>query len=563
MVTLHSGHAPGPYSLPPSPDLFFLSFAGASPATRHQVKILTIRAETGKPFKGSYVARVLLRMPALVTLHLLATPPPDNRPFKRQISAALESLPRLTRLTLNHSDWLSVLSPNLAAQLTSLTVRPPNTTAQLSAPLSAMTALRELTLACEDALVLHSAEELRQVLDFLPASTQRLQLHTHLPESHGKGEGPAWDQGLVSCTLSDGRLQSFKMEAPKSGAPAAPSTAILSFLAKALLPSKKLGPRLGRLELRLTALVQPLPDPNPAAELLARSTAVLLSGMRSSDASTESVLRLTRLLGAPEVFELRAQGPMPLELRLQLPRPLPSAPPSSPGPNGGVRNALSSSRAALSPDARAGVDANSGVQNVEPLAPAAVLERVVRRMVDGGGAAAGEPSGRPDTGWTAEVLLRGPAVQALLEDAPALRMKAKRISRQVAEADPAAVAGLEPHLFSVHRYQSLPAVQAVLLLCDGEAAALAAVEAARSLAQSAGLAGEAQGSGQALPPAPLQAGLAAVSLSAAGRQVLEAIWEGKEDGAPHNLAVLDRLRWILQLAEGVRGLVPESVQVWG
>ncbi|KAG2491513.1 hypothetical protein HYH03_010090 [Edaphochlamys debaryana] len=306
---------------------------------------------------------------------------------------------------------------------------------------------------------------------------------------------------------------------------APPRVQVSTFLAEALTGLRTLGPRLAHLGLDLIMKVgaADLHDPDPATELLARCKQVDLERMLIAEpGSVEAVLEAARCYGLPQWVEYR-------ELRVRLrkgdaPRPSPHAP--APGP--------------LPP----------------PMPLPALVERAVKRM-------ASAPVS--DSSWgPVGLLLRGSAVRVLLAVPAALHAWAQQLAKEVAASGPGPGAAGR---LQVSGYRSLPTAGAVVLECGsgpgGRAAAEAAAEVARQLAGAGGDGGSAPGGSAEASAAPAACVLEAIQMGrridAALMEVLQALWDGAEEGGPgpatgSREGELARLRWLLESWERLRGL---------
>ncbi|KAG2491573.1 hypothetical protein HYH03_010141 [Edaphochlamys debaryana] len=408
-----------------------------------------------------------------------------------------------------------------------------------------MTALRELNLldpATIDGGL--TATEVRQVLDGLPYSVQRLTLHAKRPRGR---RAPPCD---VACQLSGGLLTSFTLwdcdeedyhgpdyldsDGEDDGYSPLTPRSVLSSLATALLPSAKLGPRLPLLSLGLWMLAGRLPSSNPAAELLARCEEVRLGGitldLRVRRCSAGAAVAIARLLGVPTrlAFFSNTEDVSQVELRLKRPggapqttsqtaclpaaclpaaASQPAAPPAAslaPQPSAPTLTDLGSQHSGPDPP-------QSSTPNAHCESHARFLQRVLQRAVSGPGPG-GDDSRRRQR--YPQLLLRGPALRPMLSewsgwtepeldsgpdeehgpepDTQGLNGR-PRVEAFVAELalGVSQATGSEPCGARVWRFLPLACADALVLECS-DAAALAA---------AAGLAGRVVGSYRCAPAA--------------------------------------------------------------
>ncbi|KAG2491244.1 hypothetical protein HYH03_010451 [Edaphochlamys debaryana] len=255
----------------------------------------------------------------------------------------------------------------------------------------------------------------------------------------------------------------------------------------------------------------PLPDPDPAAELLARCDEVRLLQLDwydEADAAMEDVLEMVRRYGLPKCLE--RFGNHYLNLRGE--PPLGRDPGRDPSPG-----------------------AAPGASGIQPLSPEAMAARVAGRMSDG-----------VDAASASSLLLRGRAVRALLADADALRAAVLRVGQEVtARLGPAASGS--SHVVS---YQPLPSAGALVLKCRDAASRAAAEAAAGAL-----VLGSAGGGGGCGPGAAGASELAVLPCRTPyeikPREEVQALWDGKDEGGPgpttgSREGEVERLRWALE-----------------
>ncbi|KAG2491568.1 hypothetical protein HYH03_010136 [Edaphochlamys debaryana] len=212
---------------------------------------------------GSVMLSLLRSVPSLHTLYITGLAGGHDAGDRAQACAALSSLSRLTTLSLYDYRWLPCIQPGLAARLTflelggacgspgDLTV----TSAEVAAAVSLMPALEELYLFRG---LDFSAEDLRALLDALQPSVKDLRVqHAVMGAAGGRCTIP------VHACLEGGLLQSFKIDTPSAGEASAQE--IFTFLEAALLPSRVLGPRLPRLRLGLTLKAEAVQEEGAAA----------------------------------------------------------------------------------------------------------------------------------------------------------------------------------------------------------------------------------------------------------------------------------------------------------
>ncbi|KAG2494188.1 hypothetical protein HYH03_007546 [Edaphochlamys debaryana] len=459
-----------------------------------------------------HLAGLLSKVEELQTLELAIQRKVLGMEERAVLSAALAPMSRLTRLTLQSCVWLLGVGEGTARQLQHLDVvwdwegdwgaplRPE--TVAFAASISTMTSLRSMKL---DAPGEFDAPDLLALLDAVPPSLERLEV-TQL-RTHG-------GISKAACSFTGGSLSSVDLEFDNCGISYGD---ISVFLAEALLPSRALGPRLGRLTVRTGVELREGPlDPDPAAPLYARCDQVQLSEMWLGRTELDAVLAVAREIGVPRCMAW--SGPIH-NVSIQLGPDLP--PFGDPGP------------APAEPVA-------PPRQRLQPLPLAALTEAVARCMAAAGG-----------NGKT--LLLRGPGLFGLLTVPEALKVWMQRLSRDT-EAS--------------FDYRALPAASAVVVACGDE-------EGARRLAQAVGaLVADSAGAGAGA--APIEATPTRLSFHAALDEVLQALWDGAEAGAGEagaqlsgggwadagsgGQSELERLECLLDTMRGLEGL-PRPVHV--
>ncbi|KAG2491506.1 hypothetical protein HYH03_010083 [Edaphochlamys debaryana] len=434
-----------------------------------------------------------------------------------QEPCAFSQLAHLKHLSLCDYAWVPHIDAAVASRLESLAVdalEGPNKQYDLSklpAAFAKMATLKSLQLSATAGEACFSPKECRLLLDAAPPFLETLTLHRVEPSE---------DMSVtVTCTFANGLLACVRLE-DQLGFQGATQAQLGAFWARALLPSRKLGPRLPRLILDMILVVDggegEVPDAGAAEVLLARCSEVQLGSLNvDAGASVEAVERAARLYGLPARISHHALSVGGVYLRqgdapplgasgLKLPSiPLPPAP--------------------------------------LPLRPAAVVERVVERLA----AAAGTSS----EAFNSCVLLRGTYVRELLAHPTARRIWVGGL----AWVTNAASNGQG----TVEAFWTLPSVGAVVLQCGrgptGQAVAEVAAEKARGCQVVAEMdPAAAAGLIEALTTGP--------SVEYSVDRVLQALWDGAEEGGPgpatgSREGELARLRWLLETWEGLRGIM--------
>ncbi|KAG2491576.1 hypothetical protein HYH03_010144 [Edaphochlamys debaryana] len=512
----------------PRADLCLVPFLGAPLDACRRITELVVRS--GSPddaLSGAVLLALLPRLPQLRTLRLL-TPVTGPAPSLDEAvaAAALDTLPHLTTVQVQSFDWLSSLSPRFSAQLTwleALAFAYGPDDMYMHLVLAAMTSLRHVTLDAGTNGFFHPSEVL-EILDALPPSVEHLCLR-HL-EVHEDLDV----RYAATCRLAGGTLTEVVVEVARDDAGDKPTAQhIADFQSAALLPSRALGPRLQRLDLRVTAyLGDGLVEPDELSELLARCDAVSLAQLKlaqeAGEGAKEAALLVALLFGVPEQLQWnsRVAGTVPLRQ--------PSCQTDGAGPGS------------------AGSQGSGGAERQWPHPPLALVpvaelvERAVLRMA-ASAPAADSNEALPDAlhqlrhgcGRTADgsqVLLTGKVVQELLAaDTP------EPLAQWVRELADGVMPGIgwgpdrEPLQRRIGWLEVLPSAGALVLTC-GSAAAAQRVrgELRRMLRQNergawsfAWQQGPLEGIDLVRTPLPLDRALV---------QELQALWDGAEGGAP-------------------------------
>ncbi|KAG2491523.1 hypothetical protein HYH03_010099 [Edaphochlamys debaryana] len=499
------------------PEQVLLLFAGLPPAAGIiDLELQGTRGWNTRTLSGVALVAILRCVPNLERLTLgdtVATP--DSYLERSLASSAFSPLRCLRKLTLQHSAWVACL-PECLSQLSSLKVGlDEQWREEIPDALARLTALKKLELEGEDYVSVLDTDDVSLIMDAAVPSLETLRMRPWEPIQE------CGFLAEVACQFRGGLLTCVAVEAPDGAEDGLTHAELLHYLAGALLSCRTLGPRLGRLELKLKLCVAAAArDTDPAAaELLARCDTVDLKDMELVEGlSTAAVLEAVRHYGLPRrlVFDvagrwsslqLRREGPPPSQPKARPPGPLPA-----------------------------------------PLPLPALLERAVGRMAATPGPTGQGPWGPPF------LVLRGSAVRELLADPTALHAWALQLAEKVAAGGrgPAAVGG------RVHGYRPLPSAGAVILECGTGAAANAATKAARQLAGAGG-------GGRCPAARVLEAIQTRLDTYQAAVQVLQALWDGEEEGGPgpatgSREGELARLRWLLETWEGLEGL-PEEVEL--
>ncbi|KAG2491514.1 hypothetical protein HYH03_010091 [Edaphochlamys debaryana] len=476
-------------------DQVLLLFASAPPATSITHLVLRCKEGSKDSLSGAGLMGVLRCVPNLEALTLGAVmAAPDSATERALASCAFAHLRCLRALNLRDYAWVTCLPAGLARQLTSLEVDPDSLgceefTEEVLAAIAKMAALEDLDLNSGfDARF--DTRELGLLLGAAGPSMRSMRIYGWEPQEDVRIE--------VRCKLSGGHLTSFSVE--DVAQESIQHANVSAYLAEVLLPCRALGPRLGLLELDLTLKVtaDAPPDPDPAAELLARCDMVDLVYMEMEEgASAEALLEA-----------LRRKGPPPSPPAL-----MPGLPPS-------------------------------------PVSMPAIVGKAVQRM-----AAAPASS---TFGVEVFLLLRGSAVRVLLAVPAALHAWAQQLAKEVAAGTPGPGQGWR---LRVSGYQSLPTAGAVVVECGTGAAGLAAAEAAAEVArQLAGAGGDGGvpdgGISDGSAAAVLDAVPTGLGIDSA---LIQALWDGAEEGGPgpatgSREGEVARLRWLLETWEGLGGL---------
>ncbi|KAG2491521.1 hypothetical protein HYH03_010097 [Edaphochlamys debaryana] len=517
--------------------------ASASACQRiRQLRVIRAAEDDGTYFmSGGNLLALLLRLRGVQTLELdLALPhdEADTGVDEALTASALACLPHLTSLTLGTVGLVECVPPAVAQRLTHLTIRGDLDEGRfdvfVGTLLPGLTAATSIRVDCAgvDNLPL-SAAELRTLLDGLSPSVQLLTMGP---------VGLSRDMHIVAnlevdCRLTNGVLTSVDIRTLGGYLEELPNHGQLSaFLATALLPCNKLGPRLGRLGLRLCLEAKHPPNPDPAAELLARCDTVELEAVRWCGAS--------RIPALEEIWQ-----------RIAPPRQLHWS--------AGVTGTLHISRADAGRPGGAGGGSQRGGDGFDrersngrlplPLMTEDLPRRAVERM-----------AAAPGPGRT--VLLRSPSLQAALEANPegVCKWFGARARQGVATLAAAGrlSGGLRPHA----NFLPLPCAGACLLECLRDLPEELASTVARDVEAWVLRAHTGGGGGRAAAEPWLQ-GMevltTALDLNGAAMQELQALWDGAgpllaNDGSP--LTPLERLVWLLGSGYGLFGL-PDGTRV--
>ncbi|KAG2491503.1 hypothetical protein HYH03_010080 [Edaphochlamys debaryana] len=557
-----------------------LPFVGAPLALRRHITDLAINSGLGLGvLQGVGLLAVLRSVPQVHHL-LLNMAMPGASAEQALTSTALASLTQLTSLLLGAVDLAKCISPGVAAHLTHLDLRDSaeeslDQVATVQAALPALIAMTHIKLSLDERV---SATQLRGLLDALPATVQQLRLR-YL-------DFPGDMLIRVRAGLWYGRLAWFELRCAGGGDN--PSHAMVSaFLAEALLPSRVLGPRLPRLglQLRLAADVShAVPNPDPALPLLARCDTVDLEAVwRNGAISATTALAVVRAYGMPQY--LGWTEPCRYMFREHVVRLRAAAAGvggcgssggggnDSKGGNGGGNGGGGSGPPAqgskgAGPSSEPGAGGGPAEMADGPLPPPlpllppplplpALLERAVACLA--AASATASAAGSADGGAT--LLLRGPGLHMLLASPAALEVWVRQLVADATAALPKAAAVQVRYQRRGFFFQPLHSAGALTLECGSDELAAAAATAARRLAGSGG----AGGAGGVAAALLLEALPTPLSFDAGLQQVLQALWDGAEEGGPgpatgSREGEVARLRWLLETWEGVRAL-PRTVDV--
>ncbi|KAG2491512.1 hypothetical protein HYH03_010089 [Edaphochlamys debaryana] len=513
------------------PDAALVLFAGAPPGTCSRItKLELCSTGTADEMSAAALSGILRSVPQLQELDLCPALA-DSSLARALASVAFSQMRQLTQLSLEDFAWLLCLGDRLAAQITSLNVSSHclargAVARDLPGLVSGMTALRSLTLrtAMDDQLTTSNA---RQLVDAVPPSLEHMELY-RLPL------GTDLDV-TVYCGFSGGLLTSFHVDDAMSDE-GVTHAGLSAFLAAVLLPSPKLGPRLGLLHLELPLLVDgaPPPSPDPATGLYGRCDAIKLWKVTcNAEGRPDDVLAAVQRFGQPQLLSHYATGQYGVALQLST-RPAEAASAMPP--------------AQLPPVPR----------------PATVVARAVERMA---AAAAADPGFRHSS---TAILLRGSSVRPLLAVPTALHVWVAQLAAETAARAPApapAQGSRSSRRSRLHSYLPLPITRAVVLYCGGGEAAEArafaqvAVDAALRLAapgdeEEAGGGGRGAGEGSTgllgLEVLPTQ-----LFLLPAMAEVLQSLWADVQGRGSER----ERLAWLLEAWEGLRGM-PETIDLY-
>ncbi|KAG2497269.1 hypothetical protein HYH03_004853 [Edaphochlamys debaryana] len=461
----------------------------------------------------------------------------SNTPFPPEVlddasralaTSALESLGQLETLILGRRAWLQCIGPALAPRLTQLAVTSKDRNDRLDeyfgpvervlALVASMTSLRDLALRSKPSTAF-PADRMPALLDSLAPSAQSLALHVQFDRPY---ECPA----EVEYGLTDGLITSCSIRRDCNCI--YDYHDMLISLEETVLGSRTLGQRLTQIHIKTPVMVGPAP-----------------LSMRSLHARCDRMV----------VFEATSG----LDMRVAM-RPH-----------------------AAAPAAAGGGDSGRGGAAPGLASPLAVLQRAMLRVESGSKRrceeeAWDESAKADDEYWSemTELLLRGPAINALLGDPGALEAWVRQLNAQLQAPISNAAAGAGP-------------VEAAAVA--GAGAAEAAAEAGAGPAEAAAAAAieesEQAGSRGSYPPcidcfAPLppvkalllafrpngepqaaaeSALLTAISGSTGGAggvevtpvslhfayAVSQALWGGEEEGGPGPHVVgAERLRWLLE-----------------
>ncbi|KAG2483249.1 hypothetical protein HYH03_017847 [Edaphochlamys debaryana] len=448
--------------------LLVLPFNTAPPEACQRITSLTVCSSTDSVYLPSDALLTLTgRLTGLTTLQLMASCPDSDADEEYEtlqkplIAYALSLLPKLCDLKTDSWGHVSCISDGMAAgQLTRLelnasdpdSARPPMP--ELVGLLGRMTALRELVLSDTES-ALSFREEALELLDAIPDTLQALEV-----SPVGRG------YLCLRLAFAGGRVSTAAVRPCFGGlASYAPASATL---ASVLLPSRKLGPRLQRLELGGVD-IRPTDDAGAAAALYARCDKVVVEEMVVREGAEEAALGVMRLTGLPATLEWRSDWPSHGSVLLRPP--------------------------------------NSAAGRPVGLSPSAVGQRAVERMAaaDGPGATS--------------VLVRGPAVRVLLAAPAAATLWVEQLVRGATQIE-------EPERPQCTLY-TLPSAGAIMLKCASPEAAEAVAAAARRLAQTAA---SEDGAGAGAGAALLDVRRSSLHWHDATTQVLQALWDGEEGG---------------------------------
>ncbi|KAG2491548.1 hypothetical protein HYH03_010119 [Edaphochlamys debaryana] len=542
------------------------------------------------------VATLVARAPQLSELSLYVPPAPQLselslyvHPAAQQLcdAPALAALHRLTSLTVSSFAWLPYIAEAGLSSLTKLNVAgngwacPRPKTDAIVAMLSTLPALRELRLSCDFFHEFHAAD-VHNLLAGLPTTVQSVSLAPAALYSPPPNTRDAQLCGDVAFGLSNGFLTSVSIH-PDNTKRAKPTPAgqLSRFLVDAILPCRALGPRLEVLHLHasldlFSAHGSAAGGLAGAAELLSRCAQVEIDELVGGYADGRDVMDMARFVGGvPGQLSRHTEGLGQLVVVLR--RSCAAGAEAS-------AEAFAAAGAACGPrgaEGTAGAVAGAGVLP-PPMPGPDVLRRAVQRMTsppppirsqDGSGSSWGsspqpaalhgggyKPALSPGLGsaegagagaGVAALVLRGPEVEAGLaglgagpchQRSAALGALVARCClplRGAAGAGSASAGGAAATSRGDRRplrFWALPSAGVVLL------------EAAGTLRPEAAAPGEAAAAGVEVLPAR-------VGLAEAVTQVLQGLWDGTEEGGPCSGArELERLAWLLEAWEGLRGL---------
>ncbi|KAG2485060.1 hypothetical protein HYH03_016157 [Edaphochlamys debaryana] len=267
-----------------NPALCLAPFLGASPESLRRIRELSVPPI---PLPAHVLLWLLLNLPELQKLELLGPAQPEHV----LAWGGLPALPRLSTLVLVHWNWILCMDSRFAPSLKLLTLggaqrrrQPWPSPADVAAAVARLGGLEEVHLGEGYRF---TAPHLRLILDALPptvrqCTVQQVLLYVDAEESVS-----------LCCDLEGGQLVSFSLTSPEGYGLLADSAT--SFLEEALLPCNKLGPRLPHLHLGVE--LRAYQDCSPEVEaLLARCDEVRVRGIEATDGL--SAWHIARVFGA-------------------------------------------------------------------------------------------------------------------------------------------------------------------------------------------------------------------------------------------------------------------------
>ncbi|KAG2499819.1 hypothetical protein HYH03_002111 [Edaphochlamys debaryana] len=546
-----------------------LPLAGSTVAERKRIKSLTIVADEDDGVSARAVALLVRSLPSLQSLSLRCSEPSGMHPASAaQLVSAVEDLLSLQQLTMSVGLKPGPVFTGLASRLTQLSIRlspgsggPPFGDDASLQPLSRLTALRELTVygteadmarASSAALVIDRARLGRILGGRLPPHLTRLALRLcailRPPPPPGGGRATPAARHSLAFSFAAGKLTAVELPPAPAPGPAADPAALpelelaeLGTLCKVLMDSRAMGPRLPRLFLgcvlnaaEISPFNHPWSDHMEAADaFLGRCDSTHLQAL-DFDCGAWKVHELVSLLGT-----------WPLQLRLSPSLALRLGPqPDTPGP---ACSALAAATHLPSP--------------IDPLdLPGLALRRLAAACAAFNWERKLEIHRETRHLFPPEVLERMPGPYVVL------MLRGPGLEEVCRDPDEELQSWVRDLMFEVEgscfeSYTALPRAGAVLLSCRADVLRrVREVARTQPYSVAAGVVATVVGVGgdrwwpNRVGAAPSIKAL----LEEAVAQVLQAVWDGVEEGSGLRWGRAERLAWICSAWEGTHVLWDEK-----